>query len=114
MELNTDDLEGARAFYTGLFEWETEDWPMPTGGAYIMVKPGKGPMGGIMKSPVEHPPMWLVYISVDSVDAYCDKAESLGGKILMGKTPVADMGFFAVVQDPQGGVFALWESTKKE
>ena len=113
MELNTNDLEGAKAFYLSLFNWETEEAPMPMGGTYVLVKPGKGPVGGMMKSPVEHPPMWIVYINVDDLDADCKKAEELGGKVIMGKTPVGEMGFFAVLQDPQGAVFCIWEQVKK-
>ena len=114
MELNTNDLEGARSFYLGMFDWETEDWPMPNGGNYVMIKTGEGPGGGMMKSPVEHPPMWAIYINVDEIEASCKKAEELGGKVIMGKTAVGEMGFFAVLQDPQGAVFAIWEMAKKE
>jgi predicted enzyme related to lactoylglutathione lyase len=113
IELNTNDAEGAKKFYLGLFDWDSEDWPMPQGGTYTIIKPGKGPMGGIMKSPVEHPPMWAVYIAVEDADAAAKKAVKLGGKVIMGKTPVPNMGFFALLQDPQGATFAVWEPIKK-
>ena len=49
------------------------------------------------------------YISVASVDKAAAKVEKLGGKICMGKTPVPQMGYFAVCQDTENNTFALWE-----
>ena len=87
---------------------------MPGGQPYVILKPGKGPMGGMMRSPEPSAlPTWLVYITVDNVEASSKKAAELGGKVLLGKTPVTDMGHFAVIQDPQGAVFAAWEPIKK-
>ncbi len=114
IELNTTDLEGAKKFYFELFSWDKEETPMPSGELYTVIKPGKGPMGGMMKSPEPSaPPTWLVYITIDDVEAVSKKAAELGGKILLGKTPVPEIGHFSVIQDPQGAVFALWEPTEK-
>jgi predicted enzyme related to lactoylglutathione lyase len=43
------------------------------------------------------------------VDKFADKISKLGGKISMAKTAVAQMGYFAVCQDPEGNLFGLWE-----
>ena len=58
--------------------------------------------------------MWLVYIKVDNLEGSVARAEELGAKVLMGKTPVPEMGTFAVLMDPQGAAFAIWEPSKKE
>ena len=48
-DLSTTDTEGAKAFYTGLFGWDTEDTPIPEGGVYTMLAQGRqerrGPVG---------------------------------------------------------------------
>jgi predicted enzyme related to lactoylglutathione lyase len=44
------------------------------------------------------------------VDKFADKISKLGGKICMAKTAVAQMGYFAVCQDPEGNPFGLWET----
>jgi predicted enzyme related to lactoylglutathione lyase len=50
------------------------------------------------------------YVGVESVTDYAAKVEQLGGKILMPRSPVPGMGWFAVFQDPEGNVMALWET----
>ena len=39
-DLSTTDTDGAKAFYTGLFGWDTEDTPIPEGGVYTMLSKG--------------------------------------------------------------------------
>jgi predicted enzyme related to lactoylglutathione lyase len=114
MELQTTDVDGAREFYSNMFGWKFESWQAPDdGGEYAMFNPGEGPGGGIMKLPHEGmPPMWVNYILVESVEEHLAKAIDLGAKELLGKTPVQDMGFFAVLTDPQGAPFCIWEEAK--
>jgi predicted enzyme related to lactoylglutathione lyase len=50
------------------------------------------------------------YIDVKSVEEYSFKVEQLGGKVVMKKTPVTGMGYFAVCLDTENNTFALWES----
>ena len=40
-DLSTTDTDGAKAFYTGLFGWDTEDTPIPEGGVYTMLLEGR-------------------------------------------------------------------------
>jgi predicted enzyme related to lactoylglutathione lyase len=53
---------------------------------------------------------WINYVSVDSLDAYVDHAQKLGAKVMKSKTPVPGMGWFAMLVDPQGNEFALWQT----
>jgi predicted enzyme related to lactoylglutathione lyase len=50
------------------------------------------------------------YIAVENVDKAVAKAERLGAKVMMGKTPVPGMGWFAQLTDPEGNVIAVWET----
>ena len=50
------------------------------------------------------------YINVESVEDFVSRAERLGAKVMMGKTPVPGMGWFAQMTDPEGNVFAVWET----
>ena len=114
LELQTSDTEGAKKFYSALFDWDLESMPMESGEEYTIVKPGKGPMGGIMKNPApEAPSGWLVYITVDNIEKSLKKAVELGSKMVVGKRPVPGMGSFAMLFDPQGAVFAIWEPERK-
>jgi predicted enzyme related to lactoylglutathione lyase len=110
IELSTSNLKEASAFYGSLFDWKMESQPIFNGKEYKMIKQEKGPNGGMVEMPNVQPPMWLVYITVDSVDDYLKKAIDLGAQQQLGKTEVRDMGWFAVLEDPQGAVFAIWEN----
>ena len=104
-ELITDDVKGAKKFYTKLFGWETEEMSMPEGMTYTVIKVGGKGIGGIMKTPKEAkglPPMWVTYVTVDDVDKVVKKAEKLGAKIHVEPTDIPDVGRFAVLLDPQG------------
>jgi predicted enzyme related to lactoylglutathione lyase len=109
-EIPADDPEKAKAFYSNLFGWKIDPfpgsadyWHIDTGGA------DDSPDGALKRR--KHPQEPVVnYVSVDSVDKFADKIAKLGGKICMAKTAVAQMGYFAVCQDPEGNPFGVWES----
>ena len=67
--------------------------------------------GGIMPIAEQHgdaPSYWLVYFTVPSCDAAVEKVRGLGGEVLAGPLDLG-AGRIAVVSDPQGAVFALFE-----
>jgi hypothetical protein len=82
-----------------------EYWHVDTGGS------DDSPDGGMMKRQV--PQQGITnYISVPSVDEFTAKVQKLGGKVFMPKTAVPEMGYFAVCQDTENNVFALWEMSE--
>lgn len=114
IELSTTDTEGAKAFYSALFGWNPEDQPVP-GGVYTMCKKGDAYVAAIQSLQEEmasrgHPPFWMSYVTVDSVDKAAAKVEELGGKVLAPPFDVMDIGRMAVVQDPTKASLALWEA----
>lgn len=109
VELNTTDLDKAKAFYGKLFQWTLEDVPMP-GMDYTMIKVGNGTGGGMMKHPVPGAPsMWLAYVEVDDVAAATEKARSLGATILRDVIEVPGTGWLAILNDPTGATLGLWK-----
>ena len=67
--------------------------------------------GGLLKRPEGYPGnAWVNYVNVESLDASVEKAQTLGAKVTKGKAPVPGMGWFAMLIDPQGNHFALWQS----
>jgi predicted enzyme related to lactoylglutathione lyase len=52
------------------------------------------------------PSHWLVYVAVEDCDGTMEKAKRLGGRALTDAMDVPGVGRFAVLQDPQGAVFA--------
>jgi len=114
-ELNTSDPVAAKKFYTGLFGWQTEDMPAGPDMVYTMLRLNAlevGALCGLQPEQKAHgvPPHWMTYIAVDSADAAAEKAASLGGKIMAPAFDVMDVGRMAVIQDPQGGTFCVWQA----
>lgn len=110
-DLRTPDPGTAAAFYAELFGWETE--PIEEGGKLVymgITNAGSG-NGGISPIAEQHggePPNWLPYFTVPSCDGTLVRVRELGGNALVGPHSVP-AGRFAVVRDPQGTVFALFE-----
>ena len=103
------DVEGAKAFYGGLFGWEAQDaGPVEeTGGYGFFTKNGKQVAGyGPQQTP--GPPFWASYVWVDNVDETAKRAESAGGTV-MAAMDVMAAGRMAVVQDPEGAFISLWQ-----
>ena len=110
-ELQTRDPEIAAAFYTGLFGWETE--PIEQAGklVYVAIRNAGSTNGGIMPMTEQHggaPSHWLAYFTVSSCDGAVARVRELGGEVLAGPLDVP-AGRIAVVRDPQGAAFALFE-----
>ncbi|WP_197535198.1 VOC family protein [Simkania negevensis] len=117
-EIPVDDMEAAKEFYS-IFGWDLIDMPEM---GYIGVRttavdenrmpkePG-AINGGMMKrtDDVKAP---VIAIQVDSVDTFIKKVIANGGKLIMPKVEIPNMGYYAYIADPQGNVLGLWESMR--
>ncbi len=115
-DISLPDPAGGSKFYADLFGWAAEDQHDPDGNyIYTMFsKDGKAAagMGPQMPGAGEqgHPPMWMSYVSVDSVDDTVSKWIGAGGSVLMPAMDVMTAGRMAVVADPEGAVLSLWQA----
>jgi predicted enzyme related to lactoylglutathione lyase len=108
-DLSTPDPEGAKSFYGGLFGWEAEDLPLPDGGVYTMLRLDGKNAAAVSAAREGQMTAWLSYITVDDVDAVAARVGELGGTVHAEPFDVVEAGRMAVVQDPTGAVFALWQ-----
>jgi len=116
-ELTTSDQNGAKKFYTGLFGWQFKDTDMGPDGVYtIFTREGYDVAALFTLRPEQTkqgvPPYWGTYITVENADAAAAKAKTLGGKILMEPFDVMDHGRMAVITDPTGATFSVWQAKK--
>jgi hypothetical protein len=119
-EIPADDLARAKEFYKDIFGWKIEDVPdMDYTMLYttevddkMMVKEPGAINGGMWKRDKGDDKPVLV-IAVASVDEYVKKIEEKGGKILVPKMKVGDMGLYAKFSDPEGNVLGIWENLKE-
>lgn len=115
VELGTSDSAGAKKFYGELFGWTFLDNPMGPDMVYTIVKQDDKDVGGLYQlspdmSSQGIPPNWMSYASTDSADETAAKAQELSATIMQGPFDVATMGRMAVIQDPTGAVFGVWQA----
>ncbi|MFL5862347.1 MAG: VOC family protein [Solirubrobacteraceae bacterium] len=113
-DLNTTDQEAAKAFYSGLFGWEITDMPAGEGVMYARAAIDGKWVGAISPQPQQQreagvPPAWNSYVTVTNVDETAAKAGELGATVHAPPFDVMDAGRMAVIQDPQGAWFLLWQ-----
>jgi uncharacterized protein len=112
-EIPANDPAKLSSFYEQLFNWKLDRMPNPMGPMdYFMIShkdAGAGEtMGGIYKRTMGE--IGLVnYFSVVNIDQSLKKAASLGGNIVKAKQEIPGMGFFAILQDPDSNLFALFQ-----
>jgi predicted enzyme related to lactoylglutathione lyase len=113
-DVSATDVAGCKSFYGDLFGWETQE----TGEGdfrYVMLRRGSLEVGGMYELRPDQreqgvPSHWLAYVLVENVDESAERAQALGGNLVMGPMDVMDVGRTALIQDPTGGVIALWQA----
>jgi hypothetical protein len=114
VDLATPDQAGAKAFYAALFGWDAIDNPVGDGVVYsIMLLDGKS-VAAITPQPQRQidagvPPLWQSYVTVESADATAALVAGLGGDLHVAPFDVMSAGRMAVIADPQGAFFQIWE-----
>ena len=109
IDLGTD-VEGAKAFYTGLFGWDTAEAgpPEETGGYGFFLQDGRMVAGyGPQQNP--GPPVWTMYVMVPDAAAIAEKVRAAGGSVVVEPMDVMGQGHMAVFTDAQGGYFSVWQ-----
>jgi predicted enzyme related to lactoylglutathione lyase len=108
-ELATSDLARSRVFYSDVFGWSWTESDV-----YSEAKIGDSHVAGAMPRPpmlpAGLPDHWLVYFGAGDVDADSKRAVDLGATLLAGPQDIPDGGRFAVLADPQGAAFALFQA----
>lgn len=115
-EIVTNDLETCKSFYCNVFGWEMKKSTAPGESMEFQEfsnAPNSYPMGGMFQmkaemdgseSPIPH---FLNYIMVDNVDETISQAFDLGARIIKPAMDFPNVGRFAVIQDPTGGIIAF-------
>jgi len=107
-ELMVGDLERSKAFYGALFDWRFDESSFP---GYTVIDVGEeGRGGGMMERPPDAPGFALnTYFGVEDVEATLAKAEAAGAKVVVPKTEIPGIGFWAMFLDLDGIPMCLFE-----
>jgi hypothetical protein len=124
-EIPFDNLDRAKKFYSSIFGWELQDYQFPGGLTYTGIKTvpvdekthmptEPGAINGGMTKRTRDVSAPIITIHVSSIEEYTRKIEAAGGKSVMPKQEVPDMGYYSYFIDSEGNVIGLWETMKKD
>ncbi len=112
VDTNQPDPVAALPFYQGLFGWDVEDgMPEGSGSHYFTGRIRGGDVAAVSSVPAGAPPVavWNTYVWVDDADVAAKKAVDAGGAVLAEPFDVMEAGRMAVLADPEGAVFSVWQ-----
>jgi predicted enzyme related to lactoylglutathione lyase len=111
MEYLAADAPAALGFYEDLSGYETEVQGERDGIEYHILKRDGRTRAGLFQIPEDADPNvdpnWLPYVVVEDPAAMAQRAESLGGSVILAPAPNIRNGTLAIVADPTGGALAL-------
>jgi uncharacterized protein len=113
------DVEAALTFYGELFGWEfAGPGPMPPdpSGRYFVARGSGLDVAGVGSQPPEAPPTisWNTYVSVTSADEAAERVRGAGGRVIVEPFDALPAGRVAVLADPEGAVFCVWEAGERK
>jgi predicted enzyme related to lactoylglutathione lyase len=107
------DPDAAAAFYGDLFGWELEDvMPPESPGRYHIGRLPGGDVAAVGSQPEGAPrtAVWNTYVWVEDADDTAAKVRAAGGAVLREPGDVGDSGRMAVLADPEGAAFCVWQA----
>ncbi|MBV9027974.1 MAG: VOC family protein [Candidatus Eremiobacteraeota bacterium] len=111
------DPRAATQFYGALFGWDfAGPGGMPDGGEYYVARMRGLDVAGVGSTPKQNAgpsAFWNTYVAVDDVAATCEKVHAAGGSAVAGPIDALPAGRLAVVTDPAGAAFCLWEARER-
>ena len=113
-DLATTDAAAAKSFYSSFFGWDLEDTDAGGGAVYTMCRVDGDAVCGLYEMSDDMQargatPNWTNYVTVADADAAAARVKELGGDVVDDAFDVLDIGSMAVLKDPQGAVFAVWQ-----
>ena len=107
IEIPAASVDAAKRFYGGMFGWKFTDLPEMK---YTLYNAGEGEIaGGFFNPPEGTPRMITNYITVSDLEAAAKKVPDLGGRVCTERMEVPGMGWFRIVNDPEGNSVGLWQ-----
>ena len=112
VDTSQPDSEAAAAFYADIFGWTLEDM-MPPGSdqRYFIARLDAKQVAAVGSSPAGTS-MWSTYIAVANVNESVAAARAAGGTVIVEPFDAGDSGRMAVLSDPDGAEFRLWQANR--
>lgn len=110
-DLTVENAEAVRDFYAAVAGWKPQPVSMGEYDDYSMCTASGAGSAGICHARgvnANIPPQWLVYITVEDLDASIERCKELGGEVVDGPRKLGN-NRFCVIRDPAGAVAGLYE-----
>jgi predicted enzyme related to lactoylglutathione lyase len=116
-EIQADDVERAKTFYTAVFEWSFEDYSQFTGSTYWGVVTGSddqpGINGGLLQRPAPAPAVgqgtngFVCTMEVEDYDAMERRILDAGGQVALPKSALPGVAWQGYYIDTEGNTFGI-------
>jgi predicted enzyme related to lactoylglutathione lyase len=118
-DLNTTNEDASKQFYGELLNWTFQETPSSAGNTYTVAIRDGQQVAGMMEQTQEMrsadmPSFWLTYINVEDAAATCARAKELGGTVMREPFAAGEAGTMAIIVDPTGAAFAVWQPASHE
>jgi len=117
-DLATSDAKSAIAFYSSLFHWTARDISVGSGIFTMLFRNDKAVASLYQLSQQQRaqgiPSHWMAYVAVASTDDTAAQVTQLGGQVLVAPFDILDLGRMALLLDPTGAPFAIWQAERHE
>jgi uncharacterized protein len=110
IDLGIPDLERAMVFYGALFGWDFEVGPSEQMRSTRCLLGGRA-VAALAENPDSEATAfwWNLYLATADCDATARRVAEAGGTLVLEPMEVPDQGRMAIVKDPVGAQFGLWE-----
>lgn len=107
-ELMTSDSNAAHAFYSKAIGWKSQPWEEDS--SYVMFATPRGPIGATVTAEAGTAPNWLPYIGTGDIEKTVAQVQQKGGSVVKEIDTLSSGSKYAVLQDPYGASFGVYES----
>ena len=111
LDLTVPDAEVLKDFYQAVAGWAPQPLSMGDYSDYVMTTATGAGVAGVCHARGQNeniPPVWLIYIVVEDLDAALDRCAAAGGFVLQHPRSAGE-GRYAIIRDPAGVVSALYQ-----
>lgn len=111
VDLASKEVEKSKAFYSKLFNWQTDKIEDPQAGGYTwFLKDGKHAAAISPVQGEQQPTAWSIYFATKDADKTAQAVKDAGGKVVAEPFDVMGTGRMAVFQDSTGAFFSVWQA----
>lgn len=121
-EIPANNIDRAKHFYHALLGWKIEPTKTAMDPAKVATmqyhdvitgEPQEGTlnMGGLYKRQMTE--NITNHVMVEDIDKVLEKVGKLGGKIVVPKMDIPNVGLNAIIQDTEGNTIGIWKPVKK-